>query len=332
MKKIHAPHGGIAMICMLACTMGCTKKADLATDIPEPVYKVEMRTLIQDISAFAKQQQPSFLIVPQDGLILLTRNDVPSGEPDNRYMSAIDGIAQEEVNFGYDKLDDVATPSGVRSEYLSFLRLAKEHGKRVLVTDYCFTASKMTSSYSTNAANGFISYAANHRLLDNIATTSPYNVNNKNIASLDSAKNFLYLINTSKYTSKTAFISAVKATNFDVLIIDAFFKDSTAFSSADITSLKTKANGGRRLVLSYMAIGQAENFRWYWNPDWKTNPPAWLVPGEDPKWPGNYNIKYWTPEWKSIIYGYSGSYTQRLIDAGFDGTYLDLYNFRYWAN
>jgi cysteinyl-tRNA synthetase len=334
MKKVHARHGGIAMICMLITAVGCNKKGEPSTDKNAALdYQQEMRTFIQDISTWAKQQQPGFLIVPQDGLSLLTSTGDSTGTPVAGYLQAINGVAQEEVYYGYDNQDDVATPAMIRDEYLGLCRVAKANNKRVLVTDYCFTAPKPATSYANNAANGFISYAASHRELDNIATTTPYNVNTRNITSLDSAKNFLYLINTQNYRNKTQFLNALKATNFDVLILDAFFEDaSMPLTAADVQSLKTKANGGRRLVLSYMAIGQAEDYRWYWNPQWTTNPPAWLVPAEDPDWEGNYNIRFWMPEWKAIIYGNDASYTKKLLNAGFDGAYLDLYDYEYWLN
>ena len=97
-------------------------------------------------------------------------------------------------------------------------------------------------------------------------------------------------------------------------------------------SLKTKANGGKRIVLSYMSIAQAEDYRSYWDPNWLKNPPAWLVTAVDPDWAGDYNVRYWMADWKKIIYGNNTSYTQKLLDAGFDGAYLDLYDYQVWEN
>jgi cysteinyl-tRNA synthetase len=129
------------------------------------------------------------------------------------------------------------------------------------------------------------------------------------------------------------FLTALKATNFDVLILDAFFNDdSNPLTAAEVQSLKTKTNGGKRIVLAYMGIAQAEDYRWYWDTNWIKNPPAWLDVNEDPEWEGDYNVRFWMPEWKSIIYGNSTSYTQKLVNAGFDGAYLDLYDYQYWEN
>ena len=94
-------------------------------------------------------------------------------------------------------------------------------------------------------------------------------------------------------------------------------------TAADLQSLKTKQNGGTRILLCYMSIGEAENYRYYWQTDWKKNPPLWLDQ-ENPLWKGNYKVRYWLPEWKSIIKGNADSYLDKILDAGFDGVYLDI--------
>ena len=76
---------------------------------------------------------------------------------------------------------------------------------------------------------------------------------------MEQVKNFLYLIDASNYSSKSSFIAAVTATNYDLLIMDLFFNDGIPFTAAQITQLKNKAVGGKRLVISYMSIGEAEN-------------------------------------------------------------------------
>ncbi|MBL0317621.1 MAG: hypothetical protein IPP69_18435 [Flavobacteriales bacterium] len=34
-------------------------------------------------------------------------------------------------------------------------------------------------------------------------------------------------------------------------------------------------------------------------------------------------MKFWNKEWQEIIYGNDASYTKKILDAGFDGAYLD---------
>lgn len=69
--------------------------------------------------------------------------------------------------------------------------------------------------------------------------------------------------------------------------------------------------------------GEAENYRYYWDGGWKTGKPSWLTE-ENPHWKGNYVVKYWDPDWQKIITGNDGSYQKKILDAGFDGVYLDI--------
>lgn len=192
----------------------------------------------------------------------------------------------------------------------------------------------MSNSVLLNSNKNYISFAADHRELDNIPDF-PLKIRNENaavITELRQAQNFLYLINLEKYGSKSQFITAVKATNYDVLIMDLFFNDGVTFSKAEIEQLKNKANGGKRMIVCYMSIGEAENYRYYWNPTWNSNAPIWLD-SLNPDWPGNYKVKYWNADWQAIIYGNSNSYLEKIIAAGFDGIYLDIIDaFEFYEN
>ena len=105
--------------------------------------------------------------------------------------------------------------------------------------------------------------------------------------------------------------------------MDLFFHDESAFTASEIQQLKSKANGGTRLVISYMSIGEAEDYRYYWQADWEQDKPSWLDE-ENPEWEGNYKVKYWDEKWQDIIYGNDDSYLKKILDAGFGGVYLDI--------
>ena len=117
----------------------------------------------------------------------------------------------------------------------------------------------------------------------------------------------------------------IAASPFDLVVID-YSRDGTgigAHTLDDVQSMRRKADGGRRVVLSYMSIGEAEDYRYYWDAKWKMNPPAWLD-RENPDWPGNYKVRYWNPEWRALIFGDPDAYLDKIIAAGFDGVYLDI--------
>jgi cysteinyl-tRNA synthetase len=125
-------------------------------------------------------------------------------------------------------------------------------------------------------------------------------------------------------------------TKFDLCVVDYSHggSDETRFTAAQIAGLKNSP-GGAKLVLSYLSIGEAEDYRSYWHKEWDAdhdgNPdpgaPAWLGPS-NPDWPGNYKVQYWQPEWQAIVY----NCLDKVVEAGFDGAYLDIIDaYEYWG-
>lgn len=310
------------ILAILIAFFACNKDDNNSDN--ETEFKQKMREFVIGISQYSKAVNPNFNIIPQNGIELVTSNGDISDQPNTAYLNAIDANGQEDLLYGYDN-DDQATPSATVSYLKNFLNISKSAGKKIFVTDYASTPSNMTNSYLENNNLGFVSFAANHRELDNVPNfpTTIHQENNSVVTSISQVKNFLYLINPTNFTSKESFITAVTATNYDLVIMDLFFEDATAFTSTEINQLKNKANGGKRLVISYMSIGEAEDYRYYWQANWNANKPVWLDK-VNPDWPGNFKVKYWNQEWQNIIYGNDNSYLKKILDANFDGVYLDI--------
>jgi cysteinyl-tRNA synthetase, unknown class len=109
----------------------------------------------------------------------------------------------------------------------------------------------------------------------------------------------------------------------DVFVVDYALEGGTVpMNKEQIARLKVKPDGSRRIVISYMSVGEAEEYRFYWQPGWREKKPAWLGP-ENCAWPKAHAIRYWRDEWKDISVRKDDSYLKRIIDAGFDGIYLD---------
>lgn len=296
--------------------------------VPDRDFRTDMRTFVQTISSYARATDPGFIIVPQNGGELLADEAM---NPSSDYISAIDGVGREDLFFGYDE-DNAPTPAEDRDYMISYMDLAVAQGLAVLVTDYCSTPTYMDDSYTRNKARGYISFQAERREMDSIPAypTNPRDENASDCTQLGQAKNFLYLINPA-FASKELFLNAVAQTNHDLLTIDLFYNES-ALTAADIDGLRNKKNGGKRLVICYLSIGEAEDYRYYWQSGWSTNPPSWLDK-ENPDWEGNYEVRYWDPEWQAIITGNESCYLKKIMDAGFDGVYLDIIDaFEYWEN
>ena len=94
------------------------------------------------------------------------------------------------------------------------------------------------------------------------------------------------------------------------------------FTRADIDSLRANLSSPARVV-SYMSIGEAESYRFYWQENWRVGFPDWLD-SENPNWEGNFKVRYWQSEWQALIFGSPGAYLDRILASGFDGVYLDI--------
>ena len=285
-------------------------------------YRKAMRDFVIRISEMARTQDADFVVIPQNGIELVTMGDDAHSELAAAYLSAIDGHGQEDLFYGYSR-DDKPTPSDATEYLLSYLRRSQQTGNRILVTDYCSRPDYVADARSRCDVEGFASFAAPSRELDVIPTGAPTHENAQDIVRLSEAQNFLYLLNNEQFNSKNQFIESIAATNYDVVIMDLFFNDETAFTAVDVERLKHKANGSKRLVICYMSIGEAEDYRYYWQSSWKRHKPAWLA-RENPSWPGNYKVCYWCSEWQDLICGDGDSYLNRILSAGFDGVYLDI--------
>jgi cysteinyl-tRNA synthetase len=316
----------VVLVAIAVATACCSKKecGGLPCDDLDGVdFRAEMRTFVEEIADEARATRPGFIVIPQNGQELLTMNGEPEGTLAAPYIAAIDGVGREDLLYGYDE-DDVATPALDTSYLQAFLDVAEANGIEALVTDYCWTPSKVDDSYSRNAAKEYVSFAANHRELDDIPgyPSEPHGANGDSIASLEQTRNFLYLLDGSRFSSADAMVAAAAATNYDLLIVDAFYDGADPLRAAQVEALRTKPGGGTRLVVAYMSIGEAEDYRYYWRSSWGSDEPNWLG-AENPDWPGNYKVAYWDEGWKAVITG-DGGYLSRILSAGFDGVYLDI--------
>ena len=139
---------------------------------------------------------------------------------------------------------------------------------------------------------------------------------------LKQVKNFLVLLNPEHYKTRESYLKALSETNYDLLIVDLYYGDRP-LSKEETARLKRKANGGERLLLSYMSVGEAADYRPYWQSTWKDEHPHWLA-APNPEWPGSYKARYWSKEWHDLLYGSSDAYLDKIMAAGFDGAFLDV--------
>jgi len=302
---------------IIVATSMCTAK---------PNYRQYMRELVIAISNEAKKHNPKFLVIGQNALELVTVNGKPNGKVAKDYINALDGTGIEELFYGFENRDGIKTPPKTTQYFLSYLKIFSKYKKHVLVIDYVKTKNQASDSYKRSLQKGFISFQTNRAC--SIIPQWMFDKNEDAVTELWQSKNFLYLINPEQFKSKDEFIQALSHTWYDLLIVDAFFGDEL-LTVQDVSALQCKPNGARRLVIAYMSVGEAEDYRYYWQEEWKANKPPFLEKA-NPDWKGNYKVYYWHPQWHTIVYGagvpqnFGDSYLGKIIHAGFDGVYMDV--------
>lgn len=144
-------------------------------------------------------------------------------------------------------------------------------------------------------------------------------------------------------------VERLERSHYDMLVLEPtrtdWSSDNKYFDTKGmVTRLKASpATDGvhRKLVLAYVDIGEAEDWRWYWtwSTEWEPGEPrpadwpSFIVTHDPDGWSGNYPVAYWDARWKDIVIwgrrrgtapvrNYT-SVIDEVIKDGFDGIYLD---------
>ena len=106
--------------------------------------------------------------------------------------------------------------------------------------------------------------------------------------------------------------AAIGAAPFDVKVVDIYNDNGVLFTPAQVAQMGGGPGGA--LLLGYFSLGEAET-RDYYN----SIPKAAIGP-ENPQWAGNYQVAYWTAQWRTV----ATAYLDKVIAAGYDGIYFDV--------
>ena len=309
------------LVTMLVSSICCaqeTKEADY--------YKLKMMELVQEIKSAAVSVNPNFGLLLNGGInIYVADNYVQDGEAKvNDFLQSVDGVLLEGLNFGYEFKDDKKTPDKVRKNILARLALPVKAGVPIFNIDYCENLRNRSMATIMARKDKVVNFSSDRNLTSiSVAELHPNAVNN-----LAEVNNFIAVFNPQKYDVKGMYLSALQRSNYDLLIIDAFYHGEL-LTAEDIAKLKVKPNGKRRLVYSYLSTGEAEDYRYYWKSEYKKNPPTWLEEANE-NWEGNYKVEYWHPEWKAILFQGKDSYLNKLLACGYDGAFLDVIDSFYY--
>lgn len=296
----------------MTVTMTCTRPA--AALVNPDSYADAMIDLLADMSVYAKKINPSFAMVTNGGYGLYMTEFNKNAVSRSKLYKAMDGILIEEVFTG-------GTASITSTNMQKAIRQAKAGGLAAFNLEYKGTASVIADKSSKA---GSVWFNASSYDLNTIPALDANRMNTASVTKITQVKNYLALLDQEKYDSKKEYMAALKNNNYDMIFIDAYDPYNDKFlSKADVDSLKVKKNGGKRLVCAYVSVGEAENYRYYWDKDWNKKLPVW-IDSENKDWEGNFKVKYWSKDWQQILYGSSDSYMGHVLAAGFDGAYLDV--------
>lgn len=286
-------------------------------------YKEEMIRLIEQIGVYSRAKKRSFQIIGNNGLDLFRAEEVGAASQ-QRLLNSVDGVIMEGFFYGWEMQDDRRTPASIRNQLSNALAVPINRGLPILNIDYCQDRRNVVRAYQFSGQQDFVNFAADSRQLDRIPRyLKPINQENSaDVHNLRQVRNFLVLFNPDNFPTRQDYLNSLRDTNYDLIIIDMYCKGEP-LSAADVASLKVKKNGAARMVFAYMSVGEAEDYRTYWQPAWSKSPPGWIQE-QNPDWPGNFKVRYWVCDWKKILFGSPDSYLDMILDKGFDGAFLDV--------
>lgn len=114
--------------------------------------------------------------------------------------------------------------------------------------------------------------------------------------------------------------SRVRECDPDLVIMDYSADGSSQqrYSPEQLESLRERAGGKRRLLLAYLCLGEAEEYRFYWKGKRQARREGWLG-RSNRDWPEHHRARFWLPTWQTHM----DRYLDQILEAGFDGVYLD---------
>ena len=138
--------------------------------------------------------------------------------------------------------------------------------------------------------------------------------------SLSGVGHWLYLIDADLSPDT---VELIAGSDHDMVVLDFIpsEENSTDYPMADVVQ-ELHASDIPKLVVAYVDIGEAEDYRTYWQNGWGIGDPEWIAGADPDGWDGNFPVAFWHQGWRDIWLGSDG-YLQQIVDAGFDGVYLD---------
>lgn len=138
-------------------------------------------------------------------------------------------------------------------------------------------------------------------------------------STLADVDHWLYLID---HELGPQMVATIAASRYDMVVIDFIPSERGREDYPIADTVRAFHDAAHpKLAIAYIDVGQAEDFRGYWQPGWGVGNPGWIA-GTDPAWEGDFPVAYWHRDWQAIWLA-PGGLLDQIVAAGFDGVYLD---------
>jgi cysteinyl-tRNA synthetase len=137
---------------------------------------------------------------------------------------------------------------------------------------------------------------------------------------LSNADPWLYLIDVNL---DQAVVDQIAASSYAMVVLDNIPSEASN-TDYPMESVIDQLHTAKipKIVLAYVDIGEAEDYRTYWQPGWGVGTPEWIAGSDPDGWEGNFPVAYWYDAWQALWLG-EGGLMEGILDVGFDGIYLD---------
>jgi cysteinyl-tRNA synthetase, unknown class len=303
-----------------------------------PNYRDDMRKIVEELATFARGRDPNFTLITFGGTDLFSWSqreydlaelkrpegmkaaqvadtELPVGFPMRRYQQRVDGFILDGF-FCAPVRVPLADVEAMRNQRL-----------KALSVDHC-DADRAQAMFDQARRAGIVAHIDTDmdKRFASIPKFRPIPENPNNVMNISTARSMLINLDNRSYGTKDDWLLALKNTNFDVLIVDGFYNGNMPLTKADVSTLKFKKMGAKRLVLAWIEISQASDDKFYWQREWRVGNPSWIH-SLDRTNPGKYHVEFWNPAWKAIV----GRTFAGLMDLGFDGIVISgVEGYRRW--
>jgi cysteinyl-tRNA synthetase len=123
-------------------------------------------------------------------------------------------------------------------------------------------------------------------------------------------------------------VDALVNSDYDLIVVEPV-RSLRGAEGFDTAGMVARLHDEGKLVLAYLDVGEAEDYRGYWGDDWtapsadKPGEPGFLITIDPAGWSGDYPVAFWDQRWKDIVIYDDDSLMDMVLDDGFDGVYLD---------